>query len=313
MSHLGFNTHGKGRVRLVKIERGRDGTDEVIQFSVQLLLEGDNMADVFMKGDNANCVPTDTCKNTVYCVANKNNFKSPEEFGIQLCKHFLAEYPKVVNKISVQIFQDNWVRIQTPNSAGNLAPHKHTFRRYGPCRRYAHVQGSKRPGSSLSIQVQGGFQNMDILKTTQSGFEGFHKCRYTSLPEDTGRLLGTSVDCEWAYSPTWVASGRVNYAKVFSSLQDTLVNTFAGPADKGVYSPSVQETLYKMASDALAKESAIEHVTLQMPNIHNLAFPLERYGYSNKDHTGKPTIFYPIDEPHGMIKATLSRTPAAKL
>jgi hypothetical protein len=46
-----------------------------------------------------------------------------------------------------------------------------------------------------------------------------------------------------------------------------------------------------------------------MPNIHNLAFPLEKYGMKNADHTGNPTIFYPIDEPHGMIK--VSRFPAA--
>jgi rRNA processing protein Gar1 len=39
-----------------------------------------------------------------------------------------------------------------------------------------------------------------------------------------------------------------------------------------------------------------------MPNIHNIAFPLEKYGITNKDHTGNPDIFYPIDEPHGMIK-----------
>jgi hypothetical protein len=39
-----------------------------------------------------------------------------------------------------------------------------------------------------------------------------------------------------------------------------------------------------------------------MPNIHNLPFPLEKYGLKNADHTGNPNIFYPIDEPHGMIK-----------
>lgn len=39
-----------------------------------------------------------------------------------------------------------------------------------------------------------------------------------------------------------------------------------------------------------------------MPNIHNLPFNLETYGFRNKDHTGNPFIFYPIDEPHGMIK-----------
>ena len=50
-----------------------------------------------------------------------------------------------------------------------------------------------------------------------------------------------------------------------------------------------------------------------MPNIHNIPFPLENYGLKNKDHTGGPHIFFPIDEPHGMIKAELTRTPSARL
>ncbi len=39
--HLGFNTHGKGRVRLVKVTRNKDGTHEIMQLSVQILLEGE--------------------------------------------------------------------------------------------------------------------------------------------------------------------------------------------------------------------------------------------------------------------------------
>jgi urate oxidase len=38
---LGFNTHGKGRVRLVKVKRNKDGTHEIMQLSVQVLLEGE--------------------------------------------------------------------------------------------------------------------------------------------------------------------------------------------------------------------------------------------------------------------------------
>ena len=39
-----------------------------------------------------------------------------------------------------------------------------------------------------------------------------------------------------------------------------------------------------------------------MPNLHNFAFPLEKYGIKNEDHTGNPDIFYAIDDPHGMIQ-----------
>ena len=50
-----------------------------------------------------------------------------------------------------------------------------------------------------------------------------------------------------------------------------------------------------------------------MPNIHNLPFPLENYGIENKDHSGLPDIFYPIDEPHGMIKVLYDICSALKL
>lgn len=78
------------------------GVHDVCQLSVQLLLEGykapifiyvssslsskkylagDGMDEVFVTGNNRQCVATDTCKNTVYYVANNHDFKSIEEFG----------------------------------------------------------------------------------------------------------------------------------------------------------------------------------------------------------------------------------------
>ncbi len=51
-----------------------------------------------------------------------------------------------------------------------------------------------------------------------------------------------------------------------------------------------------------------QQITLEMPNIHNIVFPLENYGISNKDAQGKPSIYFPIDEPHGQIKAVVERT-----
>ena len=36
--------------------------------------------------------------------------------------------------------------------------------------------------------------------------------------------------------------------QVYNNIETALIRTFAGPADKGVPSPSVQETLYKMVS-----------------------------------------------------------------
>ena len=85
------------------------------------------------------------------------------------------------------------------------------------------------------------------------------------------------------------------------------MNTFSGPTDKGIFSPSVQQTLYDMGKSALQAQPAIDKITLYMPNLHFIPFPLDKLGLVNKDYTGVPDIFYPIDEPHGMIKASLER------
>jgi urate oxidase len=170
--------------------------------------------------------------------------------------------------------------------------------------------------------VQSGVKSLELLKTTQSGFENFHRDRFTSLPDVSDRLLGTSAEAEWVYPTLSVsvslnahnkragAVGSVDYGKVNEEVLKALIVTFAGPADTGVYSPSVQQTLYLMGVAALTSSrglTPLEKITLQMPNIHNLPFPLELYKLANKDHTGSVHIFYPIDEPHGMIKAVIEQ------
>lgn len=306
-----FNSHGKGRVRIVKVIRHKDGTHDVHQMNVQIQLEGDTMAEAFWTGSNAKVVPTDTCKNTVYCIGKLNNFESMEEFGVILCRHFLSEYPKLVNKITVEITKDAvWERLTTPDSKGVMAAHKHAFKRVGPKKPYTKVIGEKRSGVPLTMSVTSGFTGLDVLKTTQSGFEGFHTDRYTSLPEVSDRLVGTSVSAEWVYCPGRLS--QLDFNQLHADIERALVSTFSGPADVGVYSASVQQTLQEMGVAALKVHPAIQKIILSMPNIHNIPFPLERYGITSADHTGKPDIFYPIDEPHGMIKAEIVRSKSAR-
>lgn len=296
--------HFLNRVRLVKVIRNRDGTQDILQYNVQLMLEGDNMASAFLEGDNSKVVPTDTCKNTVYCLASQNTWQSIEEFGLIICKHFLTEYPQWVNKITVTIQKDVWNRLNVPDSNGRIREHAHAFQRVGPFKPYTICVGEKRANTNFSFSVKSGFKGLEILKTTQSGFVGYPKDRYTSLPESTDRILGTSAEGEWVFNNDAVNRGRIDYTKVFDVIVEALLQTFAGPADKGIYSKSVQETLYLMCCDALKKTDSVDEITMYMPNIHNMTFPLETYGFKNKDHTGNPFIFFPIDEPHGAIRVS---------
>ena len=169
--------------------------------TVQILLEGDTMDEAYYTGDNAQIVPTDTCKNTVYCLAKLNDFNSIEDFGIIIARHFLKEYPHVVNRVSVELNKDRWERVSVPDSTGTVREHKHCFKRLGPAQPFARVVGSKKSSAPVSLTVTSGIRNLNLLKTTQSGFVGFHKDRYTSLPESTERFLGTSVLAEWTYAP----------------------------------------------------------------------------------------------------------------
>lgn len=52
--------------------------------------------------------------------------------------------------------------------------------------------------------------------------------------EPNNRLVGTSIDGEWTFSPAAIAS-RPDYEALNKQVMDTLLDEFAGPADKGVY------------------------------------------------------------------------------
>lgn len=116
------------------------------------------------------------------------------------------------------------------------------------------------------------------------------------------------MDGEWAYDMVESSS----FLKDRSQIMKVLMDKFAGPADTGILSPSVQDTCFQMGSAILAAVRAVREVTLYMPNVHNLPFDLGKYGLVNADHTGQPHIFYPVDEPHGIIQATVKR-PKSRL
>ncbi|GAA0158696.1 hypothetical protein LIER_38712 [Lithospermum erythrorhizon] len=89
-------------------------------------------------------------------------------------------------------------------------------------------------------------------------------------------------------------------------VKKALVDTFFGSPDEGVYSPSVQRTLYLMGKAVLGRFPDISSVHLKMPNIHFLPVNL-----SSKDNPEivkfADDVYLPTDEPHGSIEARLSR------
>ncbi|XP_068654432.1 uricase [Aristolochia californica] len=296
--------HGKGRVRVARVWRRENGGPHfIVEWNVSVSLLSDCLP-AYFSGDNSNIVATDTVKNTVYAKAKEcSELLSVEEFGILLGRHFTSFYPMVSTAI-INIVEKPWERVLI-----NGQPHSHGFK-LGAEKHTTDVTVKK--GGALL--VNSGIEGLALLKTTQSGFEGFVRDRYTMLPETRERILATEVSASWKYSFTnvTVIPGKpFCFLQRYLDVKRVLCETFFGSPKDGVYSPSVQNTLYLMAEAVLSRFSDIESVQLRMPNLHFLPVNLP-----NKD---KPTIvkfdddvYMPTDEPHGTIQATLSR-PLSKL
>ena len=141
----------------------------------------------------------------------------------------------------------------------------------------------------------GGVRDWTVLKTTQSGYEGYLKDAMTVLPETRERILATSVLATWRYAAPPKPDSEA-YARVLAAMH----GAFFGPVKGGVYSAGVQATLYDMACAALAAEQGIDVITLKAPNIHFLPTPPAGIKFDND-------IYVATSEPHGTIQATVAR------
>ncbi|GMI73262.1 urate oxidase [Hibiscus trionum] len=299
----GFNfeqRHGKARVRVGRVWRSKDGRHHfMVEWNVNISLLSDCVA-AYVRDDNSDIVATDTMKNTVYVKAKKCSEQlSAEEFAILLGKHFTSLYPQVFTAI-VKIVEKPWERISV-----NGQPHEHGFK-----------LGSEKHTTEAIVQKSGvlqltsGIEGLSLLKTTQSGFEGFIRDKYTALPETRERMLATEVTASWRYSYESVSSiprKPLYFNDQYLNVKKVLVDTFFGPPVGGVYSASVQSTLLQMAKAVLSRFTDISSVQLKMPNIHFLPVNI-----SSKDNGNivkfNDDVYLPTDEPHGSIEASLSRS-----
>src|SRR6476660_2662387 len=100
------NSYGKSRVRLMKVERHGDH-HELQNLNIKIALEGD-FDEVHTRGDNSNCLPTDTMKNTVYALAAQTEqIEEIETFGLRLADHFLANNPEV-SSVAIDIIEHKY-------------------------------------------------------------------------------------------------------------------------------------------------------------------------------------------------------------
>ncbi|CAN1258492.1 Uricase-2 isozyme 1 [Linum perenne] len=255
--------HGKSRVRVARVWRSSTGgVQSVVEWSVNISLYSDCIS-AYVRDDNSDIVATDTMKNTVYVKAKECSEQlSAEEFAILLAKHFTSFYPQVTSAV-VKIVEKPWERVNL-----NGQPHEHGFK-LGNEKHTVEAVVKKSGG----LQLTSGIEGLSVLKTTQSGFEGFVRDKYTALPETRERMLATEVTAAWRYSYDSVSSvpqKPLYFNDRYADVKDVVLNNFFGPPKGGVYSASVQRTLFQIAKAVLIRFPDISSIQLKMPNIHFL-------------------------------------------
>jgi urate oxidase len=275
MARLVFDTYGKTRVRLTYVSRS-GGRHELRELTVRILFFGD-FESSFTAADNSRLLPTDTMKNTVYALARQKSIVSIELFALDLGKHFLSQVSDL-KQVEISIEETPWQRMGDYDSA---------FIQAGNERRITTCMSSRDGESFVS-----GISNLQILKTGQSGFSGFLKDNYTTLPETEDRLLGTMLSADWKYEAL-----EANFNVSHASIRSALLHSFATH-----HSKSVQHTLYDMADSLLGSFSNISEIHLTMPNKHCLLVDLSHFSLDNPNQ-----VFVPVDEPSGYIEARVRR------
>lgn len=284
--------YGKDMVKVLRIQRdGKYHSIKEVATSVELTLSSKKD---YLYGDNSDIIPTDTMKNTVYALAKLKGIKNIETFAMDICEHFISSF-KHVTRAKVYMEEAPWKRLEK-----NGVKHVHAFIYTPTGTRFCEVE-QMRSGPPV---IHSGIKDLKFLKTTQSGFEGFIKDKFTTLPEVKDRCFATEVYCKWRYH-----QGRdVDFELTWDTVRDTVLEKLAGPYDKGEYSPSVQKTLYDIQVLALSRIPEIEDMEISLPNIHYFTIDMSKFGLVNKDE-----VLQPVDNPYGRITATVKRKPASNL
>jgi urate oxidase len=272
---LQAHRYGKSEVRVMKVSRGAD-RHTLRDLTVDVSLDGDFRA-AYADGDNTGMLSTDSMKNTVYALAQQHDIDELEPFGRALVERFVQAVPTVTSA-TVRIREHPWQR---------LGEHPHAFQRGAGGVRVATVSGD-----GARFRLAAGVEDLLVLKTTGSGWEGYLHEEYTTLPETDDRIMATVVTAGWDY-----ADAGADLTGTWMRVRDRLLEAFGDH-----YSPSVQFTLHRMGTSVLESEPAIERIHLSLPNRHHLLFDLAPFGLANENE-----IFTPTVEPYGLIEGTIER------
>eukprot|EP00301_Raphidiophrys_heterophryoidea_P024998 c8276_g1_i1.p1 GENE.c8276_g1_i1~~c8276_g1_i1.p1 ORF type:complete len:338 (+),score=81.66 c8276_g1_i1:90-1016(+) len=290
-------TYGKQSVPVFKI-RKQGQKHSVTDMMIRIMLEG-QVSKSWLTGDNSEIVPTETQKNTCYALALNTDFDSIEDYGLALARDMLERH-KHISKVNLDISERKWERVQVGGQ-----PHNHVFM----CSPRPNLNTTEIAMTRSCTVVRSGVSDMRLMKTTQSGFLGYVQDKYTNLkPVGEGtstpdRIMCTDMIAWWEFAPN--KQPEKNFVQANTQILQTALDTFAGNPTTGVFSKSLQETVYKMATNILNTNPLVNVVHFETPNVHHYLYDLGQFGMQNNNVVFQSTDS--VTTASGRIVTTLSR------
>lgn len=212
--HLAAYSYGKDDVRILRVVRDEQNPrhHRIVEYAIRCLLSGSKLESSYTYADNSLVVATDSIKNTLNLLAKKASGPQvlcPEIFALVIMNHFLSTYDHI-ESVELNIVHHKWSRIELDANAARSSgrdaaiaaaqgsqQHPHSFVKDGNERRMVRARGGRDSSSAPVVELlEGGMEDLVVLKTSGSAFYGFLRDDYTTLPEVTDRCFSTSVDCK---------------------------------------------------------------------------------------------------------------------
>mmetsp|Transcript_34018 Transcript_34018/g.78590 ORF Transcript_34018/g.78590 Transcript_34018/m.78590 type:complete len:314 (+) Transcript_34018:101-1042(+) len=294
-------SYGKQAVPVFKIRKHVGGKHDVVDLMVEIMLEGE-VQESWLSGENHQILPTETQKNTCYVNALNTEYDSSEQYGLALARDILDRHSHI-QVVNLAIEERPWTRVTTSSGA----EHNHVFMKPKDPHK---ITSKMRVPRSGHAHIVSGVDDLCLMKTTQSGFSGFIVDEYTTLQPVGGpgsanpdRIMCTELSANWEYCSGVMPSDGFKVTN--AAILQTLLDVWGGDPQQGIYSKSVQQTAYRIATAILDNFPCIDAVTLTTPNIHHYRHELEQFGLEN------PNIVFQSTDCHttasGRIITRLSR------
>ena len=220
-------------------------------------------------------------KNVVNVVARENLALDNEPFCVALAQKFFQEYPQV-DSVSINALETKWVRLPVDG-----VPHAHSFVLDNNGKNYTNVEATREAVTIASGVARLHVHEVDQLRLGQ--------LREGPLHDDPRNPRPDVRDQHGRHLALEVRAGELSRDE--RKIIETMLKVFAG-----TYSESVQDSLYRMGTAALAAVPELIDITMACPNKHYLLINLSPFKMDNDNQ-----VFLPTDEPHGQIECTVGR------